>query len=442
VALGEDSLDKLVYKTIDLLQSSLPLDVETVAIWQLENITDQKVNMEALEDKLIVSLFRSPRFKTADRSKLDIALKEQQLSLAALVDPNKRPKIGKITGVDVFVYGAIVDSSFEHPGIDDKDYYITFFVKAIDTRTGVTILAKEVQGLNEANIGDLFERVGGLPRNRSKNRFEDEGDRLVEAFSNSLSSKYKTIAIWDIESSQERKDETYTLISRLTELYLDGTLTREELRRKGRSLIEKKGLINVDDLMNKVTVSLFKSGRFDVVDRENIDLLLKEQRLSLTGVTNPEEREKVGRLLGVEVFLFGRVISTPTADSVRLSWRGIDVSTGEIVWADDSVVGQDSFVRIPRKPNVVSIEGKPKRQFTPIPERKVQASGCWTPIRYDSDEYEEIRSQNEEIGRYNAEIDRLLAAENQRIDNYNKLVDKANRLLVTTHGFGLGTDQF
>jgi hypothetical protein len=52
------------------------------------------------------------------------------------------------------------------------------------------------------------------------------------------------------------------------------------------------------------------SGRFTVVDRKNLDNTLSELKLQMSGLTEPENTKKVGRLLNADKFVFVTVSRT------------------------------------------------------------------------------------------------------------------------------------
>ncbi|HVS14428.1 MAG TPA: CsgG/HfaB family protein [Thermoanaerobaculia bacterium] len=101
---------------------------------------------------------------------------------------------------------------------------------------------------------------------------------------------------------------------------------------------------------------LVKSGKFRVVERSQLQALLAEQNLSLSGAVDGATAVQAGRLLGVRYLLTGAITEygTSTAGantrgigglpSVRvgrkkfaaaLNARLIDTESGEIVWADE-----------------------------------------------------------------------------------------------------------
>jgi curli biogenesis system outer membrane secretion channel CsgG len=65
------------------------------------------------------------------------------------------------------------------------------------------------------------------------------------------------------------------------------------------------------------------------VDRANLQVLLREHRLSTEGLVNPESIQKIGKLIGIDTIIIGT--TTPPGDTIRLSVRAIAVETGRIV---------------------------------------------------------------------------------------------------------------
>lgn len=65
------------------------------------------------------------------------------------------------------------------------------------------------------------------------------------------------------------------------------------------------------------------------VDRANLQYLLREHKLSMDGLVNPETSRKLGNLIGVDTIVLGS--TTPVGDKIRLSVRAIAVDTGRIV---------------------------------------------------------------------------------------------------------------
>ena len=102
---------------------------------------------------------------------------------------------------------------------------------------------------------------------------------------------------------------------------------------------------------------LVKSGRFRVVEREQLAALMQEKNLSISGDVDPKTAVRIGKLLGVNYLLTGAVTEYGTTDVsgggggvfagkrkfvAALNARLIDTSTGEVVWADEASATESS----------------------------------------------------------------------------------------------------
>ena len=96
---------------------------------------------------------------------------------------------------------------------------------------------------------------------------------------------------------------------------------------------------------------LVKSGKFRVVEREQLAALMEEKNLTLSGDVDPSTAVRIGKLLGVNYLLTGAVTEYGNTDVggggfgvsagkrkfvAAMNARLIDTSTGEVVWADEA----------------------------------------------------------------------------------------------------------
>jgi curli biogenesis system outer membrane secretion channel CsgG len=100
---------------------------------------------------------------------------------------------------------------------------------------------------------------------------------------------------------------------------------------------------------------LVKTGKYRVIEREQLAAIMQEKGLSLSGDIDPKTAVKAGKLLGVEYLITGALTELGVADrgarvpgafglpSVRVGSQKMDASidarmisttTGEIIWAD------------------------------------------------------------------------------------------------------------
>jgi curli biogenesis system outer membrane secretion channel CsgG len=94
--------------------------------------------------------------------------------------------------------------------------------------------------------------------------------------------------------------------------------------------------------------NLLESGKFSVIEREKVDLILMEQDLGASGAVTPQTAAKIGKMLGVDLILTGSVSQfsisrtgasiggiggSVTTGKVVLQSRMINTTTGEILVA-------------------------------------------------------------------------------------------------------------
>ncbi len=108
---------------------------------------------------------------------------------------------------------------------------------------------------------------------------------------------------------------------------------------------------------------LVKSGKFRVVEREQLEALMAEKNLTLSGDVDPKQAIKVGKLLGVNYLLTGAVTEYGVTEKgahgsgigglpgfsvgkktfvAAMNARLIETSTGEILWADEARAEESS----------------------------------------------------------------------------------------------------
>jgi curli biogenesis system outer membrane secretion channel CsgG len=62
-----------------------------------------------------------------------------------------------------------------------------------------------------------------------------------------------------------------------------------------------------DGMADMLVTALVKSGRYRVIERQEMDKLLQEQGLGMSGAVTPESAAKAGKMLGVELAVIGAV---------------------------------------------------------------------------------------------------------------------------------------
>jgi TolB-like protein len=74
------------------------------------------------------------------------------------------------------------------------------------------------------------------------------------------------------------------------------------------------------------------SQKFSVIDRNHLRTILKEQKLSMSGLMDPENQKKLGKILGVDALVLGSI--TPFGESYRVTFKVVATDTAQVVVAD------------------------------------------------------------------------------------------------------------
>ena len=96
------------------------------------------------------------------------------------------------------------------------------------------------------------------------------------------------------------------------------------------------------EYLNQSAQMEFVSSGFTVIERDKLNEILDEQKLSLSGLIDTDKALDVGKLLSVDYFITGTII--PTESSVIVFSRLMDVSTSEILSVAQVVIPMSSEI--------------------------------------------------------------------------------------------------
>ena len=91
--------------------------------------------------------------------------------------------------------------------------------------------------------------------------------------------------------------------------------------------------------------ALRKSGQFDVVERQQLSTLLKEQELGASGRVDEATAVRMGKVLGARYMLLGNYMIQPDRE-MQVTTRLVDVNTGIVAFAPEAVGDSRSVVAI------------------------------------------------------------------------------------------------
>lgn len=137
--------------------------------------------------------------------------------------------------------------------------------------------------------------------------------------------------------------------------------------------LERKGGVAQlsDSVYDHLLRALVDQGRFQLVEREQLDTILQEQKLSRTALVDPQTAVEVGKLAAAEGIIVGTVTETPQALEVFI--RFVDVETSATL-AEEYVYGEEMSLRAVR----TLAEGlalKIRRHFPRVQGQVVQVDG-------------------------------------------------------------------
>lgn len=196
--------------------------------------------------------------------------------------------------------------------IDIPDHYKTDFEKV--KAEHLIDLYNEGQGLFEreefAAAEKVFARIAKLEPN-----YKDASSLQNVAY---LEPLYRT-GKSELEAGNYRKAYAqFTKVMEKNSAYKDSNSLRQEALTNGQFIVAVLPFTSSDKasgLPSKVQAHAMtalvdmKDPFLKVVDRENLDRILEEQRLSLSGVVDEQTAVRVGNLMGAHAVLMGNVVS-------------------------------------------------------------------------------------------------------------------------------------
>jgi TolB-like protein len=133
-------------------------------------------------------------------------------------------------------------------------------------------------------------------------------------------------------------------VSELSKQISDGLTENQKRTIAVVEFVDLKG--NVTDfgrfLAEELITRLYQTRKFKVIERQLLNKVVTEQKLSLTGMIDQTSAQKLGRLLGVDAIASGTI--TDLGKSLRVNARLINTGTGEIFAVAAAEIAKDDSV--------------------------------------------------------------------------------------------------
>lgn len=94
------------------------------------------------------------------------------------------------------------------------------------------------------------------------------------------------------------------------------------------AVMELESNTDVSGFSSRLRSELFKTGKFTVIERSQMNMILKEQGFQQTGCTSTEYAVEAGQLIGVKKIVIGSIDRISYMYSINI--RIVDVETGKI----------------------------------------------------------------------------------------------------------------
>jgi len=135
-------------------------------------------------------------------------------------------------------------------------------------------------------------------------------------------------------------------------------------------------------LAEELITRLYKTNRFEVVERELLNKIIEEQKLSLSGMVDPQSAKEIGKILGVDAIVSGTV--TDLGNSLKINARIISASSGEIFGVASQRINKYPVVKkLSGQEMANTIPGKRPRDNNTEKENSVQKSKVINDFKFE-----------------------------------------------------------
>ena len=255
------------------------------------------------------TLLLSLGYRVIDRQNIETILKEQGLSVSGIVNPSEAPRIGDLLGVQGLVLGLPNPRppyySWSVTGATRLSEPGPVSVKLVDTSSARVIWSLSAEKSEALQVSREGRAVNGTVQKSLSSALREGGWNKFPARAALFEASDAVLAVnRDLPSKQGMRVGVYAFT---------GTNDNGD----GNAWADKFGGI------------LLKAG-YDVVDREQLDRVIREQKISQSGSVRPAEMLLLGKVAGLNAVAMGNVSGGAVcAYNVKL----VDIETGELYWS-------------------------------------------------------------------------------------------------------------
>ena len=97
-------------------------------------------------------------------------------------------------------------------------------------------------------------------------------------------------------------------------------------------------------LAEELTTRLYRTGKFEVVERQLLNTILQEHQLSISGIIDENSVVELGKILGVDAIATGSI--TDLGSGVKVNARLISAKTGKVFSVASAKIPKDETVKM------------------------------------------------------------------------------------------------
>jgi len=128
-----------------------------------------------------------------------------------------------------------------------------------------------------------------------------------------------------------------------------------------------KALVN-EYLAEELITRLYSTGKFEVIERQLLNKVLNEHKLTFSGLIDASSAQAVGKILGIDAIASGTV--TDLGPSVKVNARLISTETGKIFAVASVDIVKDAIVSKLMAPASALAGTETRQKLQPVPTEK------------------------------------------------------------------------
>lgn len=150
-------------------------------------------------------------------------------------------------------------------------------------------------------------------------------------------------------------------------------------------------------IAEELTTALFNSGKFNIIERNLLNKVLDELKLSQTGAVDPSSAKELGKITGVDAVVTGTI--QDLINRVAVNCRLIETETGNIFAAASEKIMKDESISKLMEEVIEKEEPKAEEKMSEE-EKEIEAPRIYDVSRYNIKQIKSLNSEQDKDIRY------------------------------------------